>query len=405
MSTKTSTSVLILPHAATHKAPACTSQSNIETVEYSVLSSHSSPKNRQQTKTDLVSTPQNSEPTRPASDHNLPQNKTSIPAVSTPQPPASSDSTCSLQVPVTLKSPSHVDSQPDMRHAIRGHGTVSTTRTVSTSHNLDTVAMLPPPMIDRVQNLELNTEQSTAVDLQTAETLLQLREIMGSPEHNPANPTNALPYSILDTYENEEILPVNAAPMPDFSKDMGNEDKTQEANDSDNSSDTIVYDTQNNKNDKGKDVTLDHSPRGQIKFKHYGIRRNYSSPQSKGKKYKCLYCEVTRGSKREINDHHRKTHGQMTCVECSKTFPTPDALQRHLYIHFKRKSDLTSHAITHTGKPKHCPEPGCDYSNVNPRNLKQHMKVHSDTKPIKCPMCEKRFKHHQQLKRHREDHK
>ena len=107
----------------------------------------------------------------------------------------------------------------------------------------------------------------------------------------------------------------------------------------------------------------------------------------------------------------------MTCVECSKTFPTPDALQRHQYIHsssrqllkcevcgetaafasdmkrhmakhvptkkwfcvypscnrdFKRKSDLMSHAITHTGKPKHCPEQGCDYSNVNPCNLKRH---------------------------------
>ena len=23
----------------------------------------------------------------------------------------------------------------------------------------------------------------------------------------------------------------------------------------------------------------------------------------------------------------------MTCVDCSKTFPTPDALQRHRYIH------------------------------------------------------------------------
>ena len=139
----------------------------------------------------------------------------------------------------------------------------------------------------------------------------------------------------------------------------------------------------------------------------------------------------------------------MTCVDCSKTFPMPDALQRHRYIHsstrelfkcktcgetaafesdmkrhmakhimtkkwfcvypgcnrdFKRKSDLTSHAKTHTGPPQKCPQPGCDYINANPRNLKRHMKSHSDNKPIKCPLCDERFKYYQQLKRHREDH-
>ena len=150
-----------------------------------------------------------------------------------------------------------------------------------------------------------------------------------------------------------------------------------------------------------------------------------------------------------MNAHHRSSHGIMTCVDCDKTFPTPDALQRHRYIHqqnhehfkceicdyitafesdmkrhkiqhvdekmwdctnsncdrsFKRKSDMTSHAKTHTNDDQKCPAQGCDYSNKDPRNLKQHMKCHSNVKPLKCPMCQERFKHYQQLKRHKENH-
>ena len=123
--------------------------------------------------------------------------------------------------------------------------------------------------------------------------------------------------------------------------------------------------------------------------------------------------------------HHRYIHSTsrplLKCDVCGETAAFESDMKCHMAKHvptkkwfcvypgcnrdFKRKSDLTSHAITHTGKPKHCPEPGCDYSNINPRNLKQHMKVHGDVKPIRCPMCDKRFKHHQQLKRHHEDHK
>ena len=105
----------------------------------------------------------------------------------------------------------------------------------------------------------------------------------------------------------------------------------------------------------------------------------------------------------------------MTCVDCGKRFPTPDALHRHWYIHqlnreqykceicgetaafesdfkrhmakhedermwhcvdpscdrtFKQKSDMTSHAKTHTSELQKCPAHGCDYTNKDPRNLK-----------------------------------
>ena len=320
---------------------------------------------------------------------------------------------------------------------------VSPARDIDIEHSIP--GILPPLNIDRVRTPETTTDRATDDELQTAETLLQLHETIGSPEHNW---NNTLPDSILDTYENDDVLPVNAAPLPDISREMKTVDSHQDTG-SDRSSDTIPYDVEDETMDKQTVNTPEHSSRGQLKLKHYGIRRNYSSPQSKGKKYNCIYCSVAKSSKREINEHHRKNHGLMTCVDCSKTFPTPDALQRHRYIHsstrelfkcetcgetaafesdmkrhmakhittkkwfcvypgcnrdFKRKSDLTSHAKTHTGPPQQCPQPGCDYSNANPRNLKRHMKSHSDNKPIKCPLCDARFKYYQQLKRHREDH-
>ena len=330
---------------------------------------------------------------------------------------------------------------------------VSADRPVSTPQITESSTMPPPPPVERIKTPESNINITIDKELQTAETLLQLHEIIGSPERNVPDTEITLPDSILDTYENEDILPVDAAPLPDISKDLQTTDSPHESDNADNSSDTIEYEanpSNPSKDDTDRVVTPDHSPRGQIKFKHYGIRRNYTSPESNRKKYSCLYCEVICKSKREINDHHRKNHGAMSCVDCSKTFPTPDALQRHRYIHFsnrqlfkcevcgetaafesdmkrhkakhvptkkwfcvypgcnkdfKRKSDLTSHAITHTGTPQQCPEIGCEYTNANPKNLKRHMKIHSDLKPLKCALCDERFKHHQQLKRHRENHK
>ena len=170
---------------------------------------------------------------------------------------------------------------------------------------IKSLELLPPPIINRVQNLEININQQGDEDLQTAETLLQLHETIGYPEDPAPTSTDNLPDSILDAYENEDILPVNAAPMPDLSKEMQNTQEA-EAEDSDSSKDTILYTDPNDKNDKTNDVTTDHSPRGQIKFKHYGIRRNYSSPQSKEKNTTAYIVKCLRVQKEKLTTTTRK---------------------------------------------------------------------------------------------------
>ena len=267
--------------------------------------------------------------------------------------------------------------------------------------------------------------------------------------------------NILDDYNNSAIMPVNAPPAPNYSKDYllpapsdnletGDADDTIEYSEAGDDAEQAEQEVHETVAEEDTSVcTQDQSPPGRFRFRHHGIRRNLGSPKTKSKKYQCIYCPLTADSKRELNQHHRSSHGIMTCVDCRKNFPTPDALQQHRYIHqtnreqfkceicdevsafesdmkrhrakldeermwycdspncdrsFKRKSDMTSHTKTHTNEVQKCPAQGCDYSNMDPRNLKCHMKCHSNEKPLKCSMCSERFKHYQQLKRHKENH-
>ena len=186
------------------------------------------------------------------------------------------------------------------------------------------------------------------------------------------------------------------------------------------------------------------SPKGHLKYRHYGIVRKSPSSSSR-KNLHCYYCDVVCHSKREINEHHKLEHTRVQCPDCPLVFPTPDALQRHRYIHqedhrykcaicdkvcafksdldmhilkhgeekrwfcsfkdcdrdFERKSDLTAHEITHSGEEHKCTFPKCTYTNKDPRLVKRHHRVHTQEKTVKCTICPKTFTYYQQMKRHR----
>ena len=126
--------------------------------------------------------------------------------------------------------------------------------------------------------------------------------------------------------------------------------------------------------------TLEQSPPGRFRFKHHSIKRNLGSPKSKPKKYNCLYCPVIADTKRELNEHHRSSHGVMTCVDCGKRFPTPDALQRHLYIH------QTDH------KQFKCEV--CGHLTAFESDMKRHKAKHEEERMWYCdgPNCDRSFK-------------
>ena len=129
------------------------------------------------------------------------------------------------------------------------------------------------------------------------------------------------------------------------------------------------------------------------------------------------------------------------CGKCNLTFNTPSTLAWQMYVHgelkyfckdcnkgFPFKKDRDKHSISHKKVKSHfCVKPGCDkdffnghdlkkhvkvhdkkswkcpqwkYSTSNERNLKAHMRVHSDLKPFLCLKCLELFKYHVQLIRH-----
>ena len=169
------------------------------------------------------------------------------------------------------------------------------------------------------------------VELETANVLLQLGSLSDSGSKHQEELEAA--------YDNSRLLPVDAAPLEDFTHELAR-------NDTDTTSD------QNNNTKRGdeervestdSDKTVDYTPRvspereitspkGSLNYKQYGIKR--PSPKTgPNRNRRCPYCEIICHSKREWNTHHKAEHTKVQCPDCHKLVPTPDALTRHRYVH------------------------------------------------------------------------
>ena len=174
-----------------------------------------------------------------------------------------------------------------------------------------------------------------------------------------------------------------------------------------------------------------------LNIKQYGIKRKYKLDR----KFKCKLCGEKLSSVQEFNQHcldnhpplpcpdcacifisprtlakHRYTHAEYMyeCTDCGRGFTFKSQLESHLKVHlkmagfvcfkpkcgkrFKRESELNAHLIVHDKKEIKCEH--CDYSNPDIRNVRAHMKVHSNRLPYHCPICQKGFKWQQQKRRH-----
>ena len=120
--------------------------------------------------------------------------------------------------------------------------------------------------------------------------------------------------------------------------------------------------------------------------------------------------------------HHFYSHMKEephTCRNCGRNFAFESDLSAHRLKYrrhpsfmcnndingkvcgkwFFAKSDLTKHALTHSGKVHRCME--CDFTTLDKRYLKAHIYMHSDRMKYSCNNCGELFKHHTQLLRHR----
>ena len=151
-------------------------------------------------------------------------------------------------------------------------------------------------------------------EIETANTLLSL----GSLEN------------IDKIVDNEALLLVDKPRLNDFTKELATQERKEQPADDSDSDRTEAY-SDNNQSDTPQ-TDEPRSPKGVFRSKHYRIKRQ-SPTQTKTRHLHCIICDAIFGSKRELNKHHRTEHANVTCPDCRRTFPTPDTLSRHRYIH------------------------------------------------------------------------
>ena len=237
--------------------------------------------------------------------------------------------------------------------------------------------------------------------------------------------------------------PLGAAPKPGTLlgvavKTDQNENPTVTDDHPDDENPTVADDQPDDADDNGDPQT--EGKNGKKKTfvtKEYGLKRRVKTKR----KFKCGACDAELVSVRDYNQHYLDNHPPTPCPHCPRLLSSPSTMAKHKYSHdeimyecencgrgftfksqynshrrvhlkiqgyvcfkancgqrFKRESELNAHLKAHTSKPISCEY--CDYKNTDKRNVRAHMRVHSDELPFFCILCGKRFKWQEQKKRH-----
>ncbi|KAJ0064814.1 hypothetical protein NL108_015591, partial [Boleophthalmus pectinirostris] len=137
-----------------------------------------------------------------------------------------------------------------------------------------------------------------------------------------------------------------------------------------------------------------------------------------GGRVPCPICNKSFKSKYYLKVHNRRHTGEkpFACEKCGKKYFRKENLQEHearncavtAQVHkclkccetFSRKSQLTSHMVTHTGEmPYECSI--CSEQFMLKKHLNHHMmRLHGFPKPHACPECDKSFMSKSELRIH-----
>ena len=113
---------------------------------------------------------------------------------------------------------------------------------------------------------------------------------------------------------------------------------------------------------------------------------------------KTLICEVCPQSEKRYSKIELKTHKlshrakNVQCDQCERRFRDGSRMNDH----FSR--------VHMNNRQYSCTYPGCDKSFFIPRELTNHVRIHTGEKPVECKVCLKKFRKTQQLARHRKIH-
>lgn len=115
-------------------------------------------------------------------------------------------------------------------------------------------------------------------------------------------------------------------------------------------------------------------------------------------------------------ERHMQTHighKPHICPTCNKGFSAKQALNQHMFIHTEEKPlecDVCTKTFRYPSALSKCPPA----AHLHPMFIwvfcltmlliAMHMRVHSGVKPLKCPVCDKRFSESSNLSKHKRTH-
>ena len=263
------------------------------------------------------------------------------------------------------------------------------------------------------------------------------------------------------TADNSALVPIgiNAPPTVNDNQDTVNDDQNNVTDQPTNSASipepaqTLQLDCTDEDSTENKDTTestdsqttTPNSAPAKKEKKGTLVTKNFALPRriQPTRTFKCGLekCNQTFSAVKDLNQHHRDKHPPVKCDMCTEYFSCPNEMLKHKYKHyevmfecaicekgftfesqytahkmkhrkspghqcikcqkwFMRSSELNAHLVTHGNKYTYCTEPGCDYKNNDPWNVRAHARRHSDVPSFKCPKCDKAFKWCAQCKRH-----
>lgn len=135
--------------------------------------------------------------------------------------------------------------------------------------------------------------------------------------------------------------------------------------------------------------------------------------------FPCQLCDKRLSEKKALENHIRSRHTferPFKCGTCNKAYASSESLSIHRRTHFATKPFqcgvcsrqfitgqlLRNHRMTHdTSRTRTHKCDKCSKSFFTLNQLRAHQLVHSSLKPFQCEICEKKFLHKGNLKKHR----
>ncbi|XP_050677981.1 zinc finger protein 558 [Leptidea sinapis] len=160
----------------------------------------------------------------------------------------------------------------------------------------------------------------------------------------------------------------------------------------------------------------------QMSFVQFSKLKRHKLKHTKEKKFQCHQCGKGFNNSSALRKHGL-THTQerpYTCDICGQKLRDSSNYRKHLEKHkatswscsvchhqCETRGGLEEHTRVHTGNTKAIPIskrkyqcPRCPHSFHARIDLKRHLGVHSDSKPFRCKICNRRFRRKDNIERH-----